>query len=63
MDIPANGPREHYMRAKVTEAGIAPDDRQDSALLSVLSASAALLVRVPDAPAAKAGEMVEYLQL
>ncbi|WP_375173278.1 gephyrin-like molybdotransferase Glp [Pseudooceanicola sp.] len=63
VDIPANGPREHYMRARVTETGIAPDDRQDSALLSVLSASGALLVRAPDAPAGKAGEMAEYLPL
>jgi len=62
-DVPANGPREHYMRARITEGGIAPDDRQDSALLSVLSASAALLVRAPDAPAAKAGEMADYLPL
>jgi molybdopterin molybdotransferase len=62
-DVPANGPREHYMRAQITEGGIAPDDRQDSALLSVLSASAALLVRAPDAPAAKAGEMADYLPL
>jgi molybdopterin molybdotransferase len=62
-DVPANGPREHYMRARITEGGIAPDDRQDSALLSVLSASAALLVRAPDAPAAKAEEMADYLPL
>lgn len=62
-DVPANGPREHYMRARIIEGGIAPDDRQDSALLSVLSASAALLVRAPDAPAAKAGEMADYLPL
>jgi molybdopterin molybdotransferase len=62
-DVPANGPREHYMRARITGGGIAPDDRQDSALLSVLSASAALLVRAPDAPAAKAGEMADYLPL
>ena len=63
VDVAANGPREHYMRAKITEGGIAPDQRQDSALLSVLSSSAALLVRTPNAPAAQAGDMVEYLPL
>jgi molybdopterin molybdotransferase len=62
-DVAANGGREHYMRAQVTEAGIAPDNRQDSALLSVLSGSGALLVRPPNAPAAKAGDTVEYLAI
>lgn len=63
VDIPENGPREHYMRARLTPEGLAPDQRQDSALLSVLSSSAALLVRAPNAPAAKAGDEAEYLAL
>ncbi|KGM47770.1 gephyrin-like molybdotransferase Glp [Pseudooceanicola atlanticus] len=63
-DIPANGPREHYMRARLDQTGaIAPDTRQDSALLSVLSGASALLVRAPDAPAARAGEPVPYIPL
>ena len=63
VDIGENGPREHYMRATLGPDGITPNARQDSALLSVLSDAGALLVRPPSAPAAKAGEMVEYLPL
>jgi len=36
-DIPANGPREHYQRAVVTNGAVTPEARQDSALLSVLA--------------------------
>jgi len=63
VDIPANGMREHYMRATLTDDGIAPLDRQDSALLSVLAQADALLVRpVNDGPR-KAGDMVSYIPL
>jgi len=62
-DLPENGPREHYMRAQNTPDGLRPDTRQDSALLSVLAGSAALLVRAPNAPAARKGELAEYLPL
>lgn len=62
-DVAENGGREHYMRAQVTADGIRPANRQDSSLLSVLSGSGALLVRPPNAPAAKAGDMVEYLPI
>ncbi|GGE28006.1 molybdopterin molybdenumtransferase MoeA [Primorskyibacter flagellatus] len=62
-DVEANGPREHYMRARLTPEGLVPDARQDSALLSVLAGSGALLVRAPNAPAAKAGEIADYLPL
>ena len=62
-DVPANGPREHYMRATLTPEGIVPNPRQDSALLSVLSSSGALLVRPANAPAAQVGDEVEYLPL
>ncbi len=61
--LPANGPREHYMRARLTPGGIEAFDRQDSALLSVLARADALLVRPPgDGPRA-AGEMVEYIEI
>ncbi|MDZ7708891.1 MAG: gephyrin-like molybdotransferase Glp [Roseovarius sp.] len=59
--LPANGPREHYMRARLSEAGIKAEDKQDSSLLSILAHADALLVRPPDDPAREAGEMVEYL--
>lgn len=62
-DISANGPREHYMRARRDGDGIAPFDRQDSSLMSILSHADALLVRAPHAPAVKAGDLVEYLPL
>jgi len=61
--LPANGPREHYMRARLSETGLAAEDRQDSSLLSILAHSDALLVRPPHDPARNAGEMVEYLPL
>ena len=62
-DVAANGPREHYIRAQLIDGAIDPAPRQDSALLSVLADAAALLVRPPHAPAAKAGEMAEYIPL
>jgi molybdopterin molybdotransferase len=61
--LPANGPREHYMRARLSEAGIAAEDRQDSSLLSILAHADALLVRPPHDPAREMGEMVEYVPL
>ncbi|MFC3067883.1 molybdopterin molybdotransferase MoeA [Phenylobacterium soli] len=66
-DLPANGPREHWMRAKLTyEAGevrIRPYRDQDSSLVSVFAVSDALLRRAPGAPAVAAGEVVEALPL
>lgn len=62
-DIAANGPREHYMRATLDGDAITAQPRQDSALLSVLAASNALLIRpVGDGPR-RAGETVDYIPL
>ncbi len=66
-DLPANGLRAHYMRARLLPGPdlplIAPFDRQDSALLTILTEADALLVRpVDDGPRA-AGERVDYLPL
>ncbi len=62
-DIPANGPREHYMRAVLDESGIRPLPRQDSSLLSILHKANALLVRpVGDGPR-PAGDSVDYIPL
>jgi molybdopterin molybdotransferase len=60
-----NGPRAHYMRALV-EANrdgwcCTPFPRQDSALLSVLTNSNALLVREPHDPERKTGQLVEFI--
>ncbi|MEM8555368.1 MAG: gephyrin-like molybdotransferase Glp [Pseudomonadota bacterium] len=40
-----NGKREHYMRGKLTPAGLVPMPRQDSSLLSVLAEADVLIVR------------------
>ncbi len=61
--LPANGPREHYMRAALDADGLRAFERQDSSLLSVLGAANALIVRPPHAPACGIGEGVEYLPL
>ena len=61
-DIGPNGPREHYLRATVAPRdGIlhcTPHARQDSSLLSVLSASNALMIRPANDPAQTAGSEV-----
>ena len=60
-----NGPRAHYMRARVTSEGgqtlIRAFDRQDSALLTVLTEANALLVRPVGDAARKTGDTVQYL--
>ena len=61
--MPANGPRQHYMRAYWQGEALVPFDSQDSSLLSVLAQAEALIVRPPHAPEAKLGEMVDYLSL
>lgn len=67
VDLPANGARAHYMRARLVPGdgmpGITPFDRQDSALLSILGQADALLLRPVDAPACRAGDTVPYLPL
>ncbi len=64
-DLPANGARAHYMRARLDLSGggpvIQPFDRQDSSLLSILSEARALLVRPVDDPARRAGDSVSFL--
>lgn len=65
--LPANGPREHWMRARLSAdpAGEAVEAflDQDSSLVRVFSEADALLRRRPHAPAAPAGESVEVLAL
>lgn len=78
-DLPANGPRQDYMRASLSmeEFGMSPVHRaermllpvampqliQDSSMLSILERSHALLVRPPHAPAAQAGEPCQIIRL
>ncbi|SDH98203.1 gephyrin-like molybdotransferase Glp [Lutimaribacter saemankumensis] len=62
-DVGANGPREHYMRARLSGGVVTPFDRQDSSFLSILSDANALLVRpISDGPR-KSGETVEVVPL
>jgi len=58
-----NGPREHYMRAKVDASGLRAFDRQDSALLGVLSNANALIVRPPHDPPRAVGDLVDYVAI
>jgi molybdopterin molybdotransferase len=66
-DLPANGSREHWMRAKLAYADggvtVRPYRDQDSSLVSVFAASDALLRRLAGAQAASAGSVVEVLPL
>lgn len=65
--LPANGPREHWMRAKLAfEEGAVvarPYRDQDSSLVSVFAMSDALLRRAGGAAAAEAGAVVDVLPL
>lgn len=63
IDLPPNGPREHYMRATLQDGTLFPNARQDSALLRVLADADALMIRPVDDLARKAGELMEYLPL
>ncbi len=62
-NISVNGPREHYMRARLDADGVTVFDRQDSSLLTVLSDANCLVVRpVNDGPR-HAGQDVEIIHL
>ncbi|MFE3837823.1 molybdopterin molybdotransferase MoeA [Pseudogemmobacter sonorensis] len=64
-DLPPNGPRAHYMRARLAPDGetIRPFARQDSALLADLAEADALLIRPVGDPARRAGETVSCLPI
>ncbi|WP_424979834.1 gephyrin-like molybdotransferase Glp [Leisingera sp. S232] len=61
--LAANGPREHYMRAKVENGHLAAFDNQDSSLLTILAEANALLIRAPGDCARSAGETVQYMPI
>jgi len=65
--LPANGPREHWMRARLDHAedGLtaAPCRDQDSSLVTVFALAEALLRRPAGAPTAAAGDLIEVLPL
>ncbi|WP_395647986.1 gephyrin-like molybdotransferase Glp [Terricaulis sp.] len=64
--LPANGPRETYLRARLQsdefgQTWATCPANQDSSLLSVFAASNALMMRAANAPAAGAGDIVKVL--
>ena len=66
--LSANGPREQWMRARLTfgdDAGlvIEPFAQQDSSLVGVFSRADALLLRKAGAPPAAAGDIVRFVAL
>jgi molybdopterin molybdotransferase len=65
--LPANGPRQDYIRARtfIRERAlwVEPFAIQDSSMLSILAHSTALILRPPHAPPAPEGESVEILPL
>ncbi|SFH97807.1 gephyrin-like molybdotransferase Glp [Albimonas pacifica] len=65
--VGANGPREHFARARLEPGpdglGVRVLGRQDSSLLSVLAEADALAVLAPNAPAMAAGEAIEVIPL
>jgi len=60
-DLPENGPRAHYMRARLESGIVTPASSQDSALLTVLAGANALLIRPVRAPAARKGDAAQVL--
>lgn len=67
VDMPANGPRQHYARAIVETSNggetVRPVSSQDSSLIAALARSNALIVQAPHAPRTSAGTIVEVLLL
>lgn len=65
--LAANGPRQHYVRATLSQGPDGPCVRvlsqQDSSVLSALAVADTLVVRPPNAPACPAGELVRVLPI
>ncbi|TCL09657.1 molybdopterin molybdotransferase [Shimia isoporae] len=62
-DLAPNGPRQHYMRARVDNEKISVFANQDSSLLTVLSSANALLVAPPNSEAMPKGTAVRYIPI
>ncbi|MGN5373945.1 molybdopterin molybdotransferase MoeA [Sphingomonas hankookensis] len=61
--LPANGPRQDYLRAMLIDGQVSTAAIQDSSMLRTLARSDCLIVRAPHAPVADAGDSAEILQL
>lgn len=67
-NLAANDHRQDYLRATFTQAEgalpvVVPAKRQDSSMLATLAAANCLLVRAPNAPAARAGQPCRIIRL
>ncbi|PPB81691.1 molybdopterin molybdotransferase [Albidovulum inexpectatum] len=66
-DVAANGPRTHFMRARLSDADgqtvVTPFDRQGSALLTVMADADALLIRPAQDGPRERGEEVRFIPL
>ena len=61
--LPANGPREHYLRGQTGPQGVTAFARQDSSLLTVLAEADCLIVQPPDDPPRRTGASVEIIRI
>lgn len=61
--LPANGERTDYLRAELREGRAHASTIQDSSMLRALARAGCLILRAPHAPAAKAGDSVEILDI
>ena len=62
-DLPKNAVRKHFMRAFLKNGQLAVSKKQDSSLLSVLQKANALVIRQPNEPSAKKGDLITYIEL
>jgi molybdopterin molybdotransferase len=62
-DVDANGPRTHYLRARLQDGVITPFERQDSALIGILTQANALLIRPVGDTAHPKGAAARYIAL
>lgn len=61
--LAANGERTDYLRAEISDGRARASTIQDSSMLATLARANCLIVREPRAPAAKAGDSVEILDI
>lgn len=61
--IPKNGPREHYMRARLEHGELTVFERQDSSLLTVLADANALAIRPPNDPERAQGDVLDFIAI
>jgi molybdopterin molybdotransferase len=61
--IPAGGPREHYMRARLVHGAVEVFANQDSSVQSLLAEADALAVQPVNGPALRAGDAIDVIDL